>query len=173
MKALKVFLAVVLLSAFIFFQAAPVLAKDIKIGYVSLGKAFDEYGKTKEADAVLEKKSNEKEKEREKMVNEISKLRDELELLNEKSKKDKQVVIDDKLKKLQEFVNATREELAKERDEMVKDIVREIDKVIQDYGKANGYTVILNDRVLVYGEDALDVTQDIVDILNKSAGKRR
>ncbi len=173
MKAKRVVLVAVLLASFIFFQASSVLAKEIKMGYVNLGKTFDEYGKTKQADAALEKKSNEKEKERQKMVDEISKLKDELELLNEKGKKDKQAVIDEKLKKLQEFVNATREELAKERDTMVTDIVKEIDKVIQDYGKANGYTVILNDRVLVYGESVLDVTQDIIGILNKTTGKKQ
>jgi Skp family chaperone for outer membrane proteins len=54
---------------------------------------------------------------------------------------------------------------------MVKDIVTEIDKVVQDYGKQNGYTVIMNDRVLVYGEETLDVTQDIIDILNKNKAK--
>jgi len=169
MKSLKLVLVAVLLLSFIFFQTSSVLAKEIKMGYVNLGKTFDEYGKTKQADAVLEKNSTEKEKERQKMVDEISKLKDELELLNDKAKQEKQAVIDDKLKKLQEFVNTTKEELNKQRDDMVKDIVREIDKVIQDYGKQNGYTVILNDRVLVYGEDTIDITQDIIEILNKSA----
>ena len=166
-------LVTAILLSFIFFQASSVLAKEIKMGYVNLGKTFDEYGKTKEADAALEKKSNEKEKERQKMVDEISKLKDELELMNEKGKKDKQAVIDEKLKKLQEFINATREELSKERDAMVTDIVKEIDKVIQDYGKQNGYTVILNDRVLVYGESALDITEEMIGILNKTAGKKQ
>lgn len=153
--------------------APQAFAKEVKVGYVNLGKAFDEYGKTKQADTVLEKNSTEKEKERQKMVDEISKLKEELELLSDKAKQEKQAVIDEKLKKLQEFVNTTREELNKQRDEIVKDIVREIDKVIQDYGKQNGYTVILNDRVLVYGEDNLDVTQDIIDILNKNTAETK
>lgn len=170
MKTFKVAAVAIFFSLLIcsLMFSSPAFAKEIKMGYVNLGKAFDEYGKTKQADTVLEKKSAEKEKERQKMVDEISKLKDELELLNDKVKKEKQGVIDEKLKKLQEFVNATREELNKQRDEMVKDIVREIDKVIQDYGKQNGYTVIMNDRVLVYGEDTLDITQDIVDLLNKN-----
>ncbi|MDD5680636.1 MAG: OmpH family outer membrane protein [Candidatus Omnitrophica bacterium] len=170
MKIVKAVAVAVFFSFLISMFICPSLAfaKEIKMGYVNLGKTFDEYSKTKQADAVLEKKSGEKEKERQKMVDEISKLKDELELLNDKAKQDKQVVIDEKLKKLQEFVNTTREELNKQRDEIVKDIVREIDKIIQDYGKQNGYTVILNDRVLVYGEDTLDVTQDIIDILNKN-----
>lgn len=167
-KVFRMVLVTVILLSFVFFQSSQAFAKDVKIGYVNLGKAFDEYGKTKQADSVLEKKSTEKEKERQKMVDEISKLKDELELLNDKAKQEKQAVIDDKLKTLQEFINATRDELNKQRDEMVKDIVREIDKVIQDHGKQNGYTIILNDRAMVYGEDVLDITQDIIDLLNKS-----
>ena len=78
-----------------------------------------------------------------------------------------QSIIDEKIRNLQEFDKETRDELMQERDDIVRDILRKIDKVIQDYGKKNGYTVILNDRMLVYGNETIDVTQDIVDILNK------
>ncbi|MEA3305877.1 MAG: OmpH family outer membrane protein, partial [Candidatus Omnitrophota bacterium] len=74
---------------------------------------------------------------------------------------------DEKIMNLQEFVKDTRDELKMERDEILRDILTEIDKVIKDYGKKNSYTVILNDRSLIYGDEAINVTEDIIDILNK------
>jgi outer membrane protein len=142
-------------------------AEEIKIGYVNLGKTFDEYEKTKKYDKSLEEKGSKKEKARQKLVDEIKELKDEMVLLSDKGKEDKQSNIDEKIKSLQEFDKETRDELRQERDEMVRDILREIDAVIQDYGKEKGYTVILNDRMLVYGNEAIEVTQDIIDILNK------
>ena len=142
-------------------------AEEAKIGYVNLGKTFDEYEKTKNDEASLEKKGDKKEKERQKLVDEIKELKDEMVLLSDKGKMEKEALIDEKIKSLQEFDKETRDELMQERDEMVRDILREIDKVIQEYGKKNGYAVILNDRMLVYGDEAIDITQDIIDILNK------
>lgn len=155
-----------------FISLGTAYAGEIKIGYIDLSKTFDEYEKTKEFDKALEKKGDTKEGERKKLVDEIKELKDQIALLSNKSKDEKQAVIDDKIKKLQEFDQQARDELKQERDEMVRDIVREIDKVIQDYGKKQSYTAILNDRVLVYGDETIDITQDIIEILNKSYKKK-
>lgn len=145
----------------------PVNAEEIKIGYINLSNTFDEYEKTQQHEKSLETKSDKKEKERQELVDEIKKLKDEMVLLSDKGKNEKQVIIDEKIKNLQEFDEETRDELRQERDDMVRDILQVIDKVIQDYGKKNGYTAILNDRVLVYGDETVEITQDIIDILNK------
>lgn len=143
-----------------------VFAAEIKIGYLDVAKVFDEYKKTKEQDALLESEAKSKQASRDKMVSEITRLRDELELLSEKGKKDKQVIIDEKVKKLQEFDSVTRNELRKKRDEMVADILGEIDNVMQDYGKKQGFDLVLNDKVIVYKKDSLNITDDILKALN-------
>src|SRR6185503_21290674 len=119
---------------------------------------FDEYNKTKEFDKSLETKGASKQAERDKMVAEVKKLRDEAELSSAKAKDDKQAVIDEKLKVLQDFDRTTRDALRKERDSMVKDILKQIEVVIQDFGKAQGYGYIFNDRVLVYKSEGNDLT---------------
>jgi len=57
-------------------------------------------------------------------------------LMSEKGKQEKQTAIDEKIKNLQDFDGTARDELREERDGMVREILTEIDKVIQDYGKA-------------------------------------
>lgn len=162
------FLCIVIMAFGLGLFARPAFAADsLKLGWLDVGKVFDEYKKTKDLDASLEKDAKAKQSERDKLVSEITRLRDELELLSEKGKQDKQVIIDEKVKKLQEFDRVTRNELKKERDDMVTDILKEIDKVVQDYGKKQNYDMILNDKVIVYKTDALDVTQDILKTLNE------
>lgn len=174
MKGLKVcvcILAVAVVAAASFFANAQEADKqEQKIGYINLGKTFDEYEKTQQYEKSLGEKSDKKEKEREKLVDDIKKLKDEMILLSEKGKVDKQEIVDDKIKELQDFDKETRDELKSERDDIVRNILREIDGVIQDFGKQNAFSVILNDRILVYGNKAIDITEKIIGILN--SGKK-
>jgi len=159
-------LALVFVFATTLFVKQSQAADSLKIGYLDVGKTFDEYKKTKELDAALEKEAKAKQADRDKLVSEITRLRDELELLSEKGKQERQVVIDEKIKKLQDFDRVTRNDLKKKRDGMVTDILKEIDKVVQDFGTKNGYDLILNDKVIIYKKDNLNITTDILTTLN-------
>ena len=57
-------------------------------------------------------------------------------------------------------------DLRKDRDEKLKEILQDIEKVVQSYAQKNGYDFVLNDRVLLYGAASADITQDIVELLN-------
>jgi Skp family chaperone for outer membrane proteins len=142
-------------------------AKDYKIGFVDLAKVFEEYKKTKEAEKALEDKGKAKEAERNKMVDELRKLKDEQALLSDKAKADKQTVIDGKIKVLQDFDRVTRDSLVKERNDMLGNILKDIEKIVADYSKASGYDVVLNSRMLLYGADQYDLTSEILSRLNK------
>lgn len=147
--------------------AAQAYAKEYKIGYVDLAKVFDEYKKTKESEKSLEEKGKVKEEARKKMVDELKKLKDEQALLSEKGKAEKQIVIDNKIKTLQDFDRGARDELVKARNDMLGGILKDIEKVVTEYAKANGYDVVLNSRMLLYGAEQYDLTSEVVTRLNK------
>ena len=172
-KRLSVLVFSILLTGISMGGALQAFAAGEKIGYVDLARVFDEYVKTKTFDKTLEAKGAAKQGERDKMVNEIKKLRDEAELLGAKAKDEKQAAIDDKIKTLQDFDRNTRDALRKERDGMVRDILKEIEGVIQDFGKSQGYSFIFNDRVLVYKSEGADLTVQIIKVLNDSYAKKK
>lgn len=158
-------LVLTLITIFLF--SVPAFAQaDGKIGYVDLSRAFDEYQKTKDFDRALEKTGDIKQEQREKLVKGIRKMRDELELMNERARKKKEGDIESRIRSLQEFDQDAKMELTKERDDMVRDILKEMNGVIQEYGKGHGYSIIMNDRILLYGDEALDLTGEIIKILN-------
>jgi outer membrane protein len=163
----------VLAGSLAFAQAPAYAAADFKIGYVDLARIFDEYQKTKAFDKALEAKGAQKQAERDRMVTDIKKLRDEAELLSAKAKEDKQVSIDEKIKALQEFDRITRDSLRKERDQMVRDILKEIETIIQDFGRSQGYSFIFNDRVLVFKSEGNDLTNQVIKTLNDSYAKKK
>lgn len=169
MKKIVVLLTAVFFAAGLF--VGPVcekaFAKELKVAYVDLAKIFDEYKKTKDSEKVLEEKGKGKEGERAKMVDEVKKLKDEQGILSEKAKAEKQGAIDTKIKALQEYDTKTRNDLMKDRNDMLAGIMKDIEKVVSDYAKANGYDIVLNSRMLLYGSDQYDLTSEILTRLNK------
>lgn len=163
-KLLCVMLAMVFLAST---QGLAFAVNTPKIGYVDVAKIFDEYKKTQDLDKILEDKSSRKQVQRDKMVKDIRKLKDESELMSETAREQKQDEIDAKIKKLQNFDRDARDELKRERDKMARDILKEIDVTIQDLGKKEGYTVILNERMLLYYDQVNSLTDRVLNSLNR------
>ena len=157
----------ILAGIFIFCIPAQLFAESQgKIGYIDLSRSFDEYQKTKDLDKELEGKGDMKQDQREKLVQEIRTMRGELELMNKNAREKKEADIEAKIKYLQEFDQEAKTDLTKERDNMVKDILKEMSDAIKEYGEKNGYSIIVNDRVLLYGDSGMDLTSAIIRILN-------
>lgn len=147
--------------------AKDVLAKEYKIGYVDLARVVDEYKKTKDSEKILDEKGKAKLDERKKLIDELRKLTDEQALLSEKAKADKQKVIDDKKRNLLEFDRKAQEDFMKERNDKFGEILKDVEKVISDYSKQEGYDFVLNGRMLLYGVEQLDLTNEVLKRLNK------
>ena len=164
------FLRILVLSAIlIFLTSAPAVfaADKDKIGYVDLSGLFDEYYKTKDYDKVLEAKSNDYEKDRNTKIEKIREAQGKLALLKEEEKNKLNDEIEKMKADLLEYDKQKKTDLTKERNEKIREILLEIEKVVSDYAQKNGYTIILNDRVLIYGEKSDDVTEPISKTLNQ------
>ncbi|NQT95686.1 MAG: OmpH family outer membrane protein [Candidatus Omnitrophica bacterium] len=172
-KVKVLILVVALMLGFCSFSEYAQAADAVKIAYIDVASVFDSYDKTKDEDAALGKKSETKQKERERVVEKIRNSKSELELLGEKQREKKQAQIDEEIRKLQDFDREAKTELRRERDTMVREILKEIDVVIKDYAKKNGYTIVLNSRILVYAEEGYDITREIVNILNSRYRRKK
>jgi len=164
MKALRMFMV----SVFLLFMmtAGAYAANNAKIGYVDLSRLFDEYHKTKEYDGVLETKHGELEKVGKEKVEKIKESESKLALLKEDQRKTLEEEIDAMKGEAQEFVRQEQANLTKERNEKIREILLEIEKIVSDFAAKEGYDIILNDRVLIYGDPAQDLTEKMLTILN-------
>lgn len=159
-----IFLLSILMPAF--FSQSAYAAAAAKIGYVDVAFVFDGYDKTKEEDAKLGEKSQEKQAQRDKMIDKIKNMKTELELLSEKQKEKKQSDIDNEIRKLQDFDRDGKAELQRDRDDMVKVLLKDIETVINEYAIKNEYTMILNARVLEYALEEYNITNEVLNLLN-------
>jgi len=167
-SATKQSLKIIAMLALSFSFAVPAWARLEKVGYVDVAKIFDEYQKTKDNDAKLQAAGKKKEEERDAVVHEIRRLKDEQALLAEDAREKKQEAIDAKIRELQDFDAAARRELGEQRNIKVREIFKDIDDVVQRYGERKAFDLILNDRVLLYRNARFDVTQEVLEELNRN-----
>ncbi len=142
---------------------------ELKIGYVNMAKVFDGYVKTQASDAALEKKGKQKEAELKGRMEELQKMRQSLELLSAEAREAKAREIEERAEELQRFRTHTARDLRRERDVVAKGLLEEIQKALQEFAKANGFSLILDGQAMVYGQDAYDVTDEVLAMLNGRA----
>ncbi|MEA3489437.1 MAG: OmpH family outer membrane protein [Candidatus Omnitrophota bacterium] len=147
--------------------AAPGYSADVKIGYVDLRQAFYEYDKTKNMEQELAAFTEDTQEKRTKMIEGITKLRDEAELLSEEAKRKKQGEIDNKLSELQEFDRGTRQTLLNKRNDMFREVIDDIQVVVKTMGKEGGYDYVLDSRNIMYANETFDLTEEVLKRLNK------
>ncbi len=163
-------LAVFVLIGLVFSQGAKA-ASPMKIGYTDYAAVFQGYDKTKEAYAVIREKSQKKQEEGENLIENVRNMKNELELLTDKQRDKKQLAIDEEIRKLQDFEREAKVDLDREKDNMEKEIFKEIEDVIKQYSVKNGYSLILSDRVLVYKQEQYDITREVLNLLNSKYRK--
>ena len=142
-----------------------------KTAYVDVAKVFDGYQKTKDNDAKLQAAGKKKEEERDALVHEVRRLKDEQALLAEDARDKKQEAIDGKVRELQQFDAQARQDLGQQRNQTVREIFKDIDDVVQRYGERKGYDFVFNDRVLLYRSPRFDVSKDVLEELNRGYQK--
>jgi len=168
-------------------------AVDIKLGVVSLQKCFEEYYKTKQADSTLKDAADAYNKERQQLIAEFQKLQEERNKLVEEiakpelsaaAKAEKQKEADNKLTELRKqkesidkFDSVRRQQLQDQSNRMRGGIVKEITEQVVKIAKSQNYTLVIDSSgasmnattFLVYAEDRLDITVDVIRELNKNA----
>jgi outer membrane protein len=159
--------AVAVLVTFASAQAAD------KFGYVDLSRIFSEYGKTKEFDKVLTEKEKLVTAELKKKADEIKQLGEKFEMLGEKEKTAKKAELDGKIKSFEDLRMQKGTDLRKEQDEKMKEILKDIEDAVKLYAEKEGFTMVFNDRVLVYQAKSLDITDKVMETLNKGAAGKK
>ncbi|MBF0490886.1 MAG: OmpH family outer membrane protein [Candidatus Omnitrophica bacterium] len=162
MKVAKL-LSVLLLGLFLSTTAH---AKDLKIAYVELGNVFNNYQKTKDFDAVLQKETQAAQSQIDDKVKNIRDEQSKLALMKDDEKQKLQATIEKEANDLRDFQKQKRAELSKKFEDMRKEIILEIEKIVSDMAKKDNYNYIFNDTVLLYGDQESNVTKTVLDTLN-------
>ncbi|HEY6872651.1 MAG TPA: OmpH family outer membrane protein [Geobacteraceae bacterium] len=151
-------------------------ADGVKLGSVDVQKVLVLSDAGKEAKEQLAAKGNKYETEKNSREEELKKLKADLEkqsvLLSESARSAKEKDYQQKLKEYQRFLKDAQDDLQAKNDELTNKIVEEIVKVIQDYGKKNGYSMVfVKNDIMIYVDEKVDLTDEILKVFN--AGKKK
>jgi len=166
-RIVGIFLAVAFCSSI--FVAASFAAE--KFAYVDLAKIFNDYNKRKDYEKTILDKENSYNTEREKKVNELKALNDKLSMLSDKEKTAKQQDMQIKIDALKEFDRQKVTDLRKENDEKMTEIFKDIQEAVKQVAEKESDTFVFSSQSLIYQDKKYEVTDSVVEILNKNYKK--
>lgn len=172
---------------FVFAIVSRGMCQETKIAVVDMEKVMKVYPEFEKGKDALKKQLREVEDERDKMVGELEKKRDSFETLakaagnkalsdEERKKKEEQALaIQKEMRdldlKIRKTLETRQKELSEEELKIQKKIVSELREIISEYAKKKGYGIVYNSAMLMYSDEKLDVTKDILDIIEKNTKK--
>ncbi len=151
-------------------------AEGTKLGFVDVQKVLLLSEAGKEAKEQLSLRANKYEGEKNSREEELKKLKADLEkqsvLLSETARGAKEKDYQQKYKEYQRFVKDAQDDLQAKNEELTNKLVDEIIKVIQGYGRSNGYTFIfVRNESMLYADDKADLTDEMLKTFNASKKK--
>ncbi len=147
---------------------SPALAEAQKIGYVDLQKALNLSAAGKDAKEKIKTKVQGYDAEVKKRQEDLKKLKEDLEkqamLLSEEARGAKERDYQQKVKEYQRFTKDIQETLQQTDADYTRKILESLLVVVQDVGKKNGYTLILEktESSLVYADESIDITDQVI-----------
>ena len=146
-------------------------AVESKVGSVDVQKILLLSEAGKDAKEQLALKAAKYEAEKNVKEEELKKLKTELEkqsvLLSESARNAKEKDYQQKLKEYQRFLKDAQDDLQAKNDELTNRIVEEIVRVVQDFGRKNGYTfVFVKNESMIYIDDKVDLTDELLKQFN-------
>ncbi len=156
--------------------ATTVFAADVKLGYIDMQRALNGSEAGKEAKEQLAAKVKKYQDEINAKQDELKKLKDELEkqgmLLSESARSNKEKDYQNKLKDFQRFTKDAQDELQGKDEEFTRKILEGMEKVIQEYGRKNGYSFIfVKNESMLFVDEKADLTEEVLKLFNSNRKK--
>ncbi len=153
-------------------------AAQLKIAVIDMQKIIFESKEGKKAKAQWEKEYKQKKAQIDKKAKELERLREELKknaaVLSEKAKKKKQEEFRKKAMELQFMKQEAMQYLQKRNAELVDALIKDAIKVVKEYAKKNGYSIVIDKSgKVVYSDPSLDVSSQIIRLMDKKLGGKK
>ena len=154
---------------FIFFLITPVNADvpyylDFKyvLNESVAGKKAQDFLKNK-----LEKGINDLKKQEKSIQDEEKKIIQQKKIIKPEEYKSKVEALRNKVSKLQAQRSKLLESTANQRNTARRELLKNLNPIIKDYTKEKGIRMVVDKKSLLLADQNLDITKDIIEILNK------
>jgi outer membrane protein len=165
-----------LIVGMLLFGYAPGDAQErIKIGYIDIQKVISESQAGKRARDRFQAQVKKAEADIIKERQEIERLRADLEkkgpLLKDEERRNMESELQRRSVHLQRSMTDHQQELQAKNNEMMSDLLKELEKIVNEVGKAEKFTLILERGQILYSDQGIDITNKVIETYNSRAKK--
>ncbi len=155
------------------FAASTLSAQDGKIVCIDTQRILSESDMGKEAYKQLSSMKDQHEAVVKMMQNNLSSLRESIQVksvtITPAAKDDLDAQYERELKEYERYVEDTKDELRKKEDNLLNTWGKEVDDIIKSYAEKNGIDLVMDKTKpgIIYSSDKIDITNQIMELLNK------
>ncbi len=148
--------------------AAGATAQQLKIGYVDLQRALNESDAGKAAKERFKQQVDKLQVDLKKKKDALDSLKEQLEkkssVMKEEETRNLQKDYERKLRDFERSYKDSQGELQQKDNELTVELLKELQGVIEQFGKEGGYSVILeqSSSSVLYGSPELDLTEQVI-----------
>ena len=152
-------------------------AQTAKIGVVDYQRVLDSSSAGKTAEAAVAKEHEKMQVKLKDMEKEVMELKEKLErealVMSKETREEQEREFRIKVNDLKTTEKKFVSDLKQKERELIAKIQEEVNKVVEELGKKDGYLLILERRECgaVYFPDSIDLTDKVIDTYNKKAAK--
>ncbi len=147
------------------------LADTPKIGFVDLDKALRELPEAQVGAKALNQLIAEKEKaieqKQQQIVSTQKALEEDFPKLNNADRQKREAQLQGMVMDLQKMRQTAQDQINLQRNQILESIQARLVRVVTRIGKQGHYTLILNDKSVLYVSGAIDLTQQVVAAMEK------
>ena len=169
---------VIATSLMLLATATTVRAQEIKIGFVDLQRALNESESGRRAKDDFRGQLDKVQGDLKKRKEELDRMKEQIEkkasVLKEEERRNLEKDFQKKVRDFERSYKDTQAELQGKDNELTARILADLQEVIQEIGREEGYTMILEASTnVLYGAPSADLTDRIIEAYNTRGPKKR
>ena len=164
-------LSILTVGILIFFLGSNLFANE-KIAFIDLNFVYSNSKIGKKMIKEIENKKKEINKDFKDFQSKLNKEKEKIiaqkNVLSEDEYKKKIISLEDDLKKYNEIISKKNKDLIDYQNKSKNEFVKKLQSTLQKYATENSISMILRKEQILIGSNQLDVTKDVLELVNKS-----
>jgi len=147
----------------------------IKIGFIDIQRVVSESQAGKQAKERFQAQVKKAEADVVKERQDLEKLRADMEkkgpLLKDEERRNLESYYQRRSVNLQRAMSDYQQELQQKNNEMMSDILKQLEQIVTEVGKADKFTLILERSQILYSDQGIDITNKVIESYNSRTKK--
>ncbi|HYT55497.1 MAG TPA: OmpH family outer membrane protein [Verrucomicrobiae bacterium] len=147
----------------------------IKIGFIDIQRIIAESQAGKKAKDRFQAQVKKAEADVQKERQDLERLKSDLDkkgpLLKEEERRNLEADFQKRSVSLQRTMGDYQQDLQRKNNEMMAEILKELEQVVTEIGKAEKFTLILERSQILYSDQATDITSRVIEVYNSRVKK--